>query len=164
MKTGTTHVNEEKEEVPTVNSPLNAEPGYSKKPQNEDLIHSISALINTRLREFRSEMIILINKNGDQPMYLGGRDSYYKDFDTNNLPKEEKCKTADTHSDHLSTLFKNSAENNYNGAVVGQKRPIASNDSDNNTPAKVPFCQNPAKTVSYNELDLEILNQVDQEH
>ena len=56
MKTGTIYVNEEREKVSPVNSSSNAEPGYSKKPQNEDLINSISALINTRLTEFRSEM------------------------------------------------------------------------------------------------------------
>ena len=49
MKTGTTHLNEEREKVSPVNSSSNAEPGYSEKPQNEDLINSISALINTRL-------------------------------------------------------------------------------------------------------------------
>ena len=54
MKTGTTNVNEEKE-VSLVSSSSNAEPGYSKSPQYEDLINSISALINTRLTEFRSE-------------------------------------------------------------------------------------------------------------
>ena len=32
-------------------------------------------------------MINLINKNGDQSMSLGDRDSYYEDFETNNLPK-----------------------------------------------------------------------------
>ena len=55
-----------------------------KKTQNEDLINSISALINTRLSEFRSEMITLINENGDQQMFLdiGTRDSYYLDFET----------------------------------------------------------------------------------
>ena len=55
-----------------------------KKKQNEDLINSISALINTRLSEFRSEMITLINENGDQQMFLdiGTRDSYYLDFET----------------------------------------------------------------------------------
>ena len=55
-----------------------------KKKQNEDLINSISALINTRLLEFRSEMITLINENGDQQMFLdiGTRDSYYLDFET----------------------------------------------------------------------------------
>ena len=68
MKTGTTHVNEERENVYPVISSSNAEPGYSKKSQNEDLFNSISALINTRLTEFRSEMITFINKNGDQPM------------------------------------------------------------------------------------------------
>ena len=80
-------------------------------------------------------------------MYLGDRDSYYEDFDTNNLPKGEKAKTGGIHSDNLSTLFKNGAENDYNRETVGQKRPITSNDSGNNTPAKVPS-----------------LNQIDQEH
>ena len=90
----------------------------------------------------------MINKNGDQPMSLGDRDFYYEDFETNNLPKGEKGKTGDTHSDDLAELFKNSTENN-NGAVVGQKRLITNNDGGNNNPAKVPYCQNPA---------LEILN------
>ena len=97
-------------------------------------------------------------------MSLGDRDSYYEDFETSNLPKAEKDKTGDTHSDDLSALFKNSAENNNNGAAVGQKRPITNNDGGTNTPAKVSCCQNPAKTVSDVEVDLEILNQVDQEH
>ena len=164
MKTGTTHLNEEREKVSPVNSSSNAEPGYSEKPQNEDLINSISALINTRLTEFRSEMITRINKNGDQPMSLEDRNSSYEDFETNDLPKGEKGKTGDTHFDDLSVLFKNSAENNNNGPVVGQIRPITNNDGGNNTPAKVPCCQNPAKTMSDVEVDLEILNQVDQEH
>ena len=142
----------------------NAEPGYSKKPKIEDLINSISTLINMRLTEFRSEIITLINKNGDQPMSLGDRDSYYEDFEASNLPKGEKDKTGDTQSDDLSALFKDSAENNNNGAVVGQKRPITNNDGGKNTPAKVPCCQNPAETVSDVEVDLEILNQVDKEH
>ena len=90
-------------------------------------------------------------------MSLGDRDSYYEDCETNNLPK------GDAHSADLSVWFKNSAENN-NGAVVGQKRPITNNDGGNNTPAKAPCCQNPAKTVPDVEVDLEILNQVDQEH
>ena len=100
-------------------------------------------------------MINLINKNRDQPMSLGDRDSYYEDFATNNLPKGEKGKTGYTHSDDLPALFKDNnnngkcAENNNNGAVVGQKRPITNNDGGNNTPAKVPCYQNPAKTVSY---------------
>ena len=128
MKTGTTHVNEEREKVSPINSSSNAEPGYSKKPQNEDLINSVSALINTRLTEFRSEMITLINKNGDQPMSLGDRVSYYEDFEANNLPKGEKGKTGDTQSDDVSALFKDIAENNNNGAVVSQKRPITKND------------------------------------
>ena len=62
MKTGTTHVNEERKKVSTVNSSSNVELGYSKNSQNKDLIDSISTLINTRLREFRSEMITMINK------------------------------------------------------------------------------------------------------
>ena len=64
----------------------------------------------------------------------------------------------------MSVLFLKSTENNNNGPVVGQKRPIRNNDSGNNTPAKVPCCKNPAKGVSDFEVDLEILNQVDQEH
>ena len=163
-KQGQTHTNEEREKVSPVNSSSNAEPDYSKKPQNEDLINAISTLINTRLTEFRYEMITLINKNGDQPMSLGDRASYYEDFETNNLSKAEKSKTRDTHSDDLSALFKDSAENNNNGAAVGQKRPITNNDGSTNTPAKALCCQNPAKTVSDVEVDLEILNQVDQEH
>ena len=164
MKTGTSHINKEWEKVSPIDWSSNAEPGYWEKTQNKDLINSISALINTRLTEFRSEMITLINKNWDQPMSLGDRDSYYEEFETNNLPKVEKGKTGDTHSDDLSTLFKNSAENNNNGAVVGQERPITNNDVGANTQAKVPRCQNPAKTVSDVEVDLEILNQVDKEH
>ena len=153
-----------KEKVYSVNSSSNAELRYLKKPQNENLINSISALINTKLTEFRFEMITIINKNGDQPMSLGYRDSYYKDFETNNLPKGEKEKTGDTHSNDLSALFKNNTEKNNNKAAVGQKRPITNNDGANNTPAKVPCCQNPTKTMSGVEVDLEILNQVDQKH
>ena len=62
MKTGTTHVNEERDKVSPVNSSSNVELGYSKNSLNKDLIDSISTLINTRLREFRSEMITMINK------------------------------------------------------------------------------------------------------
>ena len=61
MKTGTTHVNEEREQFSPANPSSNAEPGYSKNSQNEDLINSISALITTRLTELRSEMITMIN-------------------------------------------------------------------------------------------------------
>ena len=168
MKIGTRHVNDERK-VSQVNSSLNTEPGYSKKPQNEDLINSISASINTRLTEFRSEMITLINQNGDEPMYLGDRDSalslnYYEDLQTNNLPKIENGKTGDTQSDDLYALFKNSAENNNNRAVVGHKRPITNNDGGANTPAKVPCCENPVKISSDVEVDFKILNQVDQKH
>ena len=53
-----------------------------KKIQNKGVINSIFALINKRLAEFRSEMITLINKNGDQPISLGDKDSYYEDFET----------------------------------------------------------------------------------
>ena len=67
----------------------------------------------------------------------------------------------------MFALFKNNAENNNSGAVVGQTnndKPITNNDGGNNTPTKVPCCLNPAKTVSEVEVDLEILNQVDEEH
>ena len=121
INTGTTHVNEKREKVSPVSSSSNAEPGYSKKPWNEDFINSISALINTRLTEFRSEMITLINKNGDQTMSLGDRNSYYENFETKNLPKGEKGKTGDTHSNDLSALFKNSAENNNNSSSWPEK-------------------------------------------
>ena len=75
-------------------------------------------------------MIIVINKNGNEPVALGDRDSSCEDFETNNLPKGEKGKTGDIHSNGLSGLLKNSAENNNNnnGQVVGQKRPITNND------------------------------------
>ena len=107
-------------------------------------------------------MITLINKNGVQPMSLGDRDSYDEDFETNNLPKADKGKTGDTRSHNLSALVKNSAENNNNdGEVVGQKRPITNNDGGNNTPAKFPCFQ---KAVSDVDVDMEILNQVAQEH
>ena len=161
MKTGTTNVNKVREKISPVNSSSNAESGYSKNYHNEDLINLISALIHTRLTELRPEMITTRNKNGDQPVSLGDTDSYYEDFETNNLPKGEKGKIGDTHSDELSALLKNSTKNNNNGQAVGQKRPITNDDGGNNTPAKVPYCQNP---VSDLEVDLEILNQVDQEH
>ena len=64
----------------------------------------------------------------------------------------------------MSVLFKNSTENNNNGPAVGQKRPITNKDGGSNTPVKVLCCHNPAKTVSDVKVDLEILNQVDQEH
>ena len=51
-------------------------------------------------------MITLINKNGDQPMSLGDRGSYFENFESNNLPRAEKGKAGDTHSDYLSALFK----------------------------------------------------------
>ena len=120
-------------------------------------------------------MITLINNDGDQPMSLEDRDSYYDDFETNNLPKAEKGKAGDTHFDDLFALLKNSAnnnnnnnnnnnDNNNNGTAVGEKRPITKNDGGANAPANVPCCQNPAKTISDDEVELEILNQVDQKH
>ena len=105
MKTARTHVNEEREKVSPVNSSSNGEPSYSKKPQNKDLINSISVLINSRLTEFRSEIITMMNKNGDQSMSLENRGSYYEGFETNNLPKAKKGKKGDTHFDYLSELF-----------------------------------------------------------
>ena len=165
MKTGTANVNEEREKVAPVNSSSNVELGYLRNSQNKDLIDSISTLTNTRLREFRDEMITMINKMEIKcVLSAGDRDSYYEYFETNNLPKGEKGKTGDTHSDDLFALLKNSTENINNEPVVGQKRPIPNNGGGNNTPEKVLCCQNPAKTVSDVEVDLEILNQVDQEH
>ena len=64
----------------------------------------------------------------------------------------------------MSALFNDRAENNDNEAVVDLKRPITNNVGGDNTPAKVPCCEYPAKTVSDVEVDLQILNQVDQEH
>ena len=63
----------------------------------------------------------------------------------------------------MFVVLQKSTENNNNGPLVGQKRPITNNDGGNNTVAKVPCCQNPAKTVSEVEVDFEILNQVDEE-
>ena len=37
-------------------------------------------------------MITLMYKNGDQPMPLGDRNSYYEDFEANNLSKQKKAK------------------------------------------------------------------------
>ena len=54
IKAETTYGNEETDVSP-VNSSSNAELGYSRKPQNEDLINWISALINKRLTEFRAK-------------------------------------------------------------------------------------------------------------
>ena len=51
-------------------------------------------------------MITLINKNGDQPMSSGDRGSYFENFEATNLPRAEKGKAGDTHSDDLSALFK----------------------------------------------------------
>ena len=47
MKTGKTNVNKERKYLSPVNSSSSAESGCSKNSQNEDLITSISALINT---------------------------------------------------------------------------------------------------------------------
>ena len=53
-------------------------------------------------------------------MSLGDRDSYYEDFETNNLPKGEKSKTGDTHSNDLSALLRNSTENDNNDPVASR--------------------------------------------
>ena len=66
MKKRTTNASEEREKVSPINSSSNVAPGYSENFQNK----KISALINTRLTEFRSEMITVVNKNGDQPVSL----------------------------------------------------------------------------------------------
>ena len=104
MKIGTTHVNVEREKV-------------SKKTHNESLI--------TRLTGFRFQMVVMINKNEDQLMSLGDRDSYYENFETTNLTKGKKGKTEYTYSNDLPPSFKNRTENTHNGAVVGQKKLIA---------------------------------------
>ena len=120
MKTGTANVNEEREKVAPVNSSSNVELGYLRNSQNKDLIDSISTLTNTRLREFRDEMITMINKMEIKcVLSAGDRDSYYEYFETNNLPKGEKCKTGNTHSNYWFALLKNSTENNNNDPVVG---------------------------------------------
>ena len=80
-------------------------------------------------------------------MFLGDRDSYYKDFEINKVLKGEEDKTVDTYPNDLSALLKNSTENNNNGLVVGQKRPITNNDGGKKTPANVPCCQNPEDRV-----------------
>ena len=72
MKLGTNYVNVEREKV-------------LKKTHNENLM--------TRLTGSSFEMVIMINKNGDQLMYLRDKDSYYEDFETTNLPKEKEGKT-----------------------------------------------------------------------
>ena len=41
----------------------------------------------------------MINKSGDEPMSSGDSGPYYEDFETNHLPKGEKGKTGDTHSE-----------------------------------------------------------------
>ena len=66
MKTETANVNLERERFSPVNSSSNAESDYCENFRNDDLINSVSALVNTRLTEFRSTMITVINKNGAQ--------------------------------------------------------------------------------------------------
>ena len=70
MKTGTAHVNLERKRFSPVNSSSNAEPGYCRNSRNDDLISSIFALVDTRLREFRSTMVTMINKNGAQSVFF----------------------------------------------------------------------------------------------
>ena len=55
------------------------------------MINSISAVTNTTLTEYRSEMVPMINKNEDQPMSLEFSDSYYEDFEIT-YPKKKKAK------------------------------------------------------------------------
>ena len=40
-------------------------------------------------------MITLINKNGDQPMSLGDRGSYFENVEATNLPRAEKGKAGE---------------------------------------------------------------------
>ena len=101
----------------------------------------------------------MINKNGNQPCLQEIGTLIIKILRQITYPKEKKEKYEKYHSDNLFALFKNRTENNNNGPVVGEKTPVTNNDGGNKPPAKVLCCQNPVKTV-----DLEILNQVDQEH
>ena len=86
MKKRTTNASEEREKVSPVNSSSNVAPGYSENFQNK----KISALINTRLTEFRSEMITVVNKNGDQPVSLWDRDFIMKILRQITYQKEKK--------------------------------------------------------------------------
>ena len=84
-------------------------------------------------------------------------ESYYEDFETNNLPKGKKeKKTGDTHSNYLFALLKNNTENNNNGPVVGQKRPITKNGGGNNTLAKTSVLSESGQGHADLEVDLEI--------
>ena len=53
-------------------------------PQNLD--DAMSERLESVIKKHEPE------KFGDQPMSLGDRNSYYEDFETNNLPKEKKAK------------------------------------------------------------------------
>ena len=104
------------------------------------MINSISTLITERLENFRSKMITMINKNGDQPVSLEDRESYYEAFEAINLPKIGKSEARVSRSYGLSASLKNSTENNKNGPVVGENGPISNNDDGNGIPAKGLCC------------------------
>ena len=110
------------------------------------LVNSISTLINIRLTEFRSEMISMKNKNGGQSVFFR-RSGLWSNG--------EKSLTGDSHPQWIVSIIKNSTENNNNnGPVFSQKRPITKNDGGSNSQEKDPSCQNPAKTVTEAEVDL----------
>ena len=83
-------------------------------------------------------------------------ESYYEDFETNNLPKGKKEKSGDTHSNYFSAFLKNNTENNNNDPVVGQKRPITKNGGGNNTLAKTSVLSEFSQGHADIEVDLEI--------
>ena len=56
---------------------------------NEDLINSISALINRRLTNFNSDMITIMYKSGGQCVPSGDMDSYCVDFEIYQKDKKE---------------------------------------------------------------------------
>ena len=57
-------------------------------------------------------MITMINKNENQLVSLGDRESYYEKSDTTDLQKADKRIARESHSDDLSAMLKNRAKNN----------------------------------------------------
>ena len=78
-----------KKKTSSINSPTNVEPGCSKNTKNGDL--KILFYINY-CKKFRSKMITMIKKYGDQPVSLGNRESYYVGFNTTYPQKQGKTK------------------------------------------------------------------------
>ena len=57
-------------------------------------------------------MITMINKNEDQLVSLGDRESYYEKSYTTDLQTADKWTTRESHSDYLSALLKTRTKNN----------------------------------------------------